>query len=152
MECYSALKKSEITAFAAVWMALEIAILREGEISFGIPYMWSPQRNDTDELTYKPERDSQTLKTNLQLMEGRDRRGVWDRQVHAAAFKTGNQQGPPLEHRELCSVLGGSLEGRGVGGEWIHAHVWLRPFTVHLRLSQHCEPTVPQHKAKRLKK
>ena len=23
-------------------------------------------------------------------------------------------------------------------GEWIHIHVWLGPFTVHLKLSQHC--------------
>ena len=24
------------------------------------------------------------------------------------------------------------------GGEWIHAHVWLSPFTVHRKLLQHC--------------
>ena len=24
------------------------------------------------------------------------------------------------------------------GGEWIHVYVWLSPFTVHLKLSQHC--------------
>ena len=24
------------------------------------------------------------------------------------------------------------------GGEWIHVYVWLNPFTVHLKLSQHC--------------
>ena len=33
---------------------------REGEISHDIPYMWTLKRNDTNELTYKPERDSQT--------------------------------------------------------------------------------------------
>ena len=27
-----------------------------------------------------------------------------------------NQQGPPVEHRELCSMLYGSLDGRGVWG------------------------------------
>ena len=27
-----------------------------------------------------------------------------------------NQQGPTVEHRELCSVLCGSLDGRGVWG------------------------------------
>ena len=114
IEYYSAIKKNEITPFAAMWLDLEIVILREGEISYGIPYMWSLQRNDTDELTYKTERDSQTLKTNLQLMEGRGSWGVWDRQVHTAIFKMGNQQGPPVEHRELCSVLRGRLDGRGV--------------------------------------
>jgi len=33
---------------------------REGEISHDIPYMRTLKRNDTNELTYKPERDSQT--------------------------------------------------------------------------------------------
>ena len=27
--------------------------------------------------------------------------------------------------------------GREFGGEWIHVYVWLSPFAVHLRLSQH---------------
>jgi len=28
--------------------------------------------------------------------------------------------------------------GREFGGEWIHVYVWLNPFAVHLKLSQHC--------------
>ena len=28
--------------------------------------------------------------------------------------------------------------GGEFGGEWIHVYVWLSPFTVHLKLSQHC--------------
>ena len=28
--------------------------------------------------------------------------------------------------------------GREPGGEWIHVHVWLHPFALHLKLSQHC--------------
>ena len=32
-------------------------------------------------------------------------------------------------------MLYGSLDGRGFEGEWIHAHVWLGPFTVHLKLT-----------------
>ena len=28
--------------------------------------------------------------------------------------------------------------GAGFRGEWIHAHVWLSPFALHLELSQHC--------------
>jgi len=27
---------------------------------------------------------------------------------------------------------------RQFGGEWIHVHVWLSPFSVHLKLSQRC--------------
>ena len=26
----------------------------------------------------------------------------------------------------------------GFGEEWIHVYVWVSPFTVHLKLSQHC--------------
>ena len=37
----------------------------------------------------------------------------------------------------LLSVIG-SLDGRGVWGEWRHVYVWLIPFAVHLKLSQHC--------------
>ena len=33
---------------------------REGEITYDIPYMWNLKRNDTNELTCKTERDSQT--------------------------------------------------------------------------------------------
>ena len=61
-------------------------------------------------------------------MEGWDSQGVWD--VHAAVFKTDNQ-GPTVWHRELRSVLRGSLDGRGVWGEWTHVCVWLSPLTVH---------------------
>ena len=42
-------------------------------------------------------------------------------------FNTGN-----------CSMLCGSLDGRGVWVEWIRVYVWLSPFAVHLKLSQHC--------------
>ena len=33
----------------------------------------------------------------------------------------------------VAAWMGGIL-----GGEWIHVYVWLSPFTVHLKLSQHC--------------
>ena len=46
---------------------------------------------------------------------------------HTAVFKLGNQQGPPAQHRELCSLFSGSLGGRGFGGEWvlIRVYVWV---------------------------
>ena len=36
----------------------------------------------------------------------------------------------------LLSVIG-SLDGRGVWGEWIHVYVWLSSFDVHQKLAQH---------------
>ena len=35
-------------------------------------------------------------------------------------------------------MLCGSLEERGVWGEWLLVYVWLSPFTVYLKLSQCC--------------
>ena len=42
---------------------------REGEISHDIPYMWNLKINDTDELTYKAERDSD-LDNKLMVARG----------------------------------------------------------------------------------
>ena len=36
--------------------------------------------------------------------------------MHTAIFKMDNQQGPAVEHKELCSVLWGCLDGRRVWG------------------------------------
>ena len=44
----------------------------------------------------------------------RDSQGVWDGQVPVAIFKMDNQQRPTVKHRELCSMLCGSQDGRGV--------------------------------------
>ena len=54
---------------------------------------------------------------NLQLPQGRDSQGVWDVHVHTAIFKMDNQQEPMVQHRELYSILHGSLDGKGVWGE-----------------------------------
>ena len=48
---------------------------------------------------------------------GRDSQGVWDGHGHTAGFHMENQQGPAVQHRDLCSVSCGSLDERGVGGE-----------------------------------
>ena len=70
---------------AITWMDLEIITLREvreRQISYDITYTWNDTKNDTNELIYKTEIDSQTQKTNLWLPKGkgggRDKLGVWD--------------------------------------------------------------------------
>ena len=47
---------------------------------------------------------------------GRDGWRVWDQYVYTAVFRMGNQQSPTVQHRELCSMLHGSLDGRGGWG------------------------------------
>ena len=52
-------KKNEIMPFAAAWIChTEWSKSDRGDI-YDIPYMWNPKRNDTNELTYKTETDSQ---------------------------------------------------------------------------------------------
>ena len=67
-------------SFAATWMDIGNVILsemsdREGEILYDIPYMWNLKRNYTNELIYKTEIDSQTLRMNIRL----PRRKNWGR-------------------------------------------------------------------------
>ena len=38
-------------------------------------------------------------------MGGKDSQGVWDGLAHTAIFNTDSQQGPPVEHMELCSTF-----------------------------------------------
>ena len=49
-----------------------------------------------------------------------------------------------ITNKDLLYSTGNSVQyhvegwmGREFGGEWIHAYVWLSPFAVHLKLSQH---------------
>lgn len=62
-----------------------------------------------------------------------------------------DHQGPHVRHREPCSTSCGSRMGGEFGGEQTHVHVWLSPFALCLKLSQHCSSTIPQHKLKSLK-
>ena len=42
--------------------------------------------------------------------------------------KMDNRQGPTVQPREFCSMLCGSLDGRGVWGRMDTCYVWLSPF------------------------
>ena len=53
---------------------------------------------------------------NLRLPGGRDSQGLWEGHVHTAVFKMDNQQRPTVQHMELCSMVCGGLDGRGVWG------------------------------------
>ena len=48
--------------------------------------MWNLKRNDTNEFTYKTERDSQTQKMNSWLSVGRHSHGLWEGHAHTAIF------------------------------------------------------------------
>ena len=88
MEYYSAIKKNKIMLFAATQMDLEIIILSEWYKSekdkshyhlywnhdwATEPNWYWNEKNDTNELIYKTETDSQTLRTNSWLPGGKGR-------------------------------------------------------------------------------
>ena len=56
------------------------------------------------------------LENRLMVVGGKDSLGVWDGHVHTAIFKMDHQQGPTVEHRELCSMFCDRLDGKGVWG------------------------------------
>ena len=59
--------------------------------------------------------------------------------VHTTIFKLENQQGPiPYSTWDSAQRYVAAWMGGDFGGEWIHVYVWLSPFPVHLKLSQHC--------------
>ena len=51
---------------------------------------------------------------------------------------------------ELCSVLRGSLDGRGVWGRMDAFICMAESLPVHLKLTQHCKSAVHQHKIRSL--
>ena len=67
---------------------------------------------------YKTETDSENelMVTTGEDWVGGDSYGIWNEQVHSSLFKMDNQQGPTVQHREFCSMLCGSLDGKRVWG------------------------------------
>ena len=47
----------------------------------------------------------------------------------------------------LCYAA--AWKGGDFGAEWIHVYVWLSPFAVQLKLSQHCSSAICQYQIKR---
>ena len=66
-------------------------------MSYDILYMWNLKRNDTNELIYKTETDSD-LGNELMVAGGGGKIGVTDREfgMDSAIFKMDNQQGPTV--------------------------------------------------------
>ena len=68
--------------------------------------MWK-LKQDTDELIYKTETDSQrkqTLATKGEREWERDKLQVWNQQKETSIYKTDKQQGPTVQNRELYSI------------------------------------------------
>ena len=60
------------------------------------------------------------------LGEGVSAVGSKRKSIRTVIFRKDNQQGPAVEHRELCSMLCGSLDGRGVWGRmYVYVYMYM---------------------------
>ena len=77
--------------------------------------MWNPKRYDTNELTeQKRFTDSEN---ELTVAKGKEHFGRLEWTCTHCYIEMDTQQAPTVQHRELCSVLDGSLDKRGAWGE-----------------------------------
>ena len=87
------LKKGEAVPFAATWTDLLLVKSVRRDRHHDITSTWN-LKNNTGEIIYKTETDSQTQETNcVYKREKRKgaRLGGWDQQVHSAVYKTNNK-------------------------------------------------------------
>ena len=66
---------------------------------------------------------------------GKDSECIWDGHEHTAIFKMDNQQGPTVQHRELCSILCNNLNGKKFEKDTC---IGITESAVHLKTTEHC--------------
>ena len=108
-----------------------------GEILHGIPYTWNLKRNDSNELIYKTETDSES---ELMVARGIEMGGGIVRESGTDMYTLLYLK--QITNRVLLYSTGNSAQcyvavwmGGEFGGKWIHIHVELSPFAVHLKWS-----------------
>ena len=96
--------------------------------------MWNLNRNDTNELTYKTERDSGNNSV-------KGERIVRDFEVNMYTLLYLKW----ITNKDLLYSTGNSAQcyvaawmPEEFEGKWIHEYVWLSSFSVNLKLLQHC--------------
>ena len=79
--------------------------------------------------------------------------GLWWKQAHEKMVKRQKLVEVQAEINESAIGVGDfSSPVRSepsFGGEWIHVYVWLSPFAVHLKWSQHCLSAILQYKKRK---
>ena len=145
IEYYSVIKKNEIMPLAATWMDWEVTIpsgasQRRRNIICHPLYVESKKYIQMNLLNRDRLTDFENKLTILggRRREGRDSQGVSNEYIHTAIFKWITNKDPLYSIRNSIQCYLLAWMGGEFGGEWIHVYVWLRPFAVHLKLSQHC--------------
>ena len=104
--------------------------------------MWNLKRNYINGFTYKIETDSQTSRISLWWLGEGWREGIvreFGTDMYILIyFKWMNNKNllNNTWNYTQCYVV--AWIGGEFGGEWIQVYVWLSPFAVHVKLSQHC--------------
>ena len=109
MEYYSAIKDNEITPSAPTCMDLQSVILSEVRRKRKITIHDTTQtwklNYGMKELTYKPETDSQTQRTEFRFIKergwGREGLGVWGQQMQNVVYRMDRKQSQTPQHLEL---------------------------------------------------
>ena len=87
---------------------------RQRRDSLDTPHLWNRKKNDTNELT--EQKETHRLREWTYGCQGKVQLENLGWSCHSAIYKMDLQQGPPVPHRELCSMLCGSLDGMGAWG------------------------------------
>ena len=79
-------------------------------------------------------------KTEDELMVAtvKDRQNVWMLMHKLLYLKQVTNEGLLYSTWNSAQCYVAAWMGVKFGGEWVHVYVWLHPFTVHMKLSQHC--------------
>ena len=92
--------------------------------------MWNLKRNDTNELSYKTD-----LEDDLMVSWGRMGEGIVKEfginKYTLLYLKWRTKKDLPDSTWNSAQRLCGSLDGRGIGGQWIYACVWLNTLGSH---------------------
>ena len=102
-----------------------------------VPYMCDLQRNGTGELT--KQKETHRLRKQSYSGQGKGRVREPGMVMHTLLYLkriTNKDLLYSSENSAQCYVA--AWIGGEFGGEWIPVYVWLSPFTVPLKLAQHC--------------
>ena len=114
----------------------------EKENYHDIPYRWNLKRNDTMNLLTKQKQTHRLQERAFGCWGQPQGRGIlrdFGKVMYTLLYLKW------LANKDLPYSTGNSAQcyvaawmGGELRGEWIHVYVWLSPFAIHLKPSQHC--------------
>ena len=104
------------------------------------------KKENANELIYKTGIDSDTLKTNLWLLEregrGSNVLGTQDWHVHTNVYGMDGQWGPAIQHRKFYSIFRDNLYQKRIQKRMDMCVYIIESFSVQQQLTEHCKSTI----------